>query len=209
LLKCEVVLSINLYRGYIDRCQYSKIASDLIIGIMNIVMPHVAHNYIPVTKIMKNSEKSLSIKQVDWFRRYIKTGKAVKSAMKAYEVDENNARTIASDNLKKIDYPLLMEYMGVGDNRLLKKLDEGLDAKRQITTGGTKDSTDAGYIEVPDYNVQHKYLTTALTLKKRLDVATTTVNVDKMLVLDGTTALNTTEPLQGQEEPAKQPTDTE
>jgi hypothetical protein len=163
-------------------------------------MPHLQHTPIPVTKIMKNKEKTLSIKQVDWFRRYIKTGKAVKSAMKAYECDENSARTIASDNLKKIDYPLLMEYMGITDHKLLSRLDSGLDANKTVGAMG-KDATasTSDFIDVPDWNARHKYLTTALTLKKRLEVATTNVTIDKMLVLDGTTASNTQEPIQGEE----------
>ena len=164
-------------------------------------MPHLQHIPIPVTKIMRNAEKTLSIKQVDWFRRYIKTGKAVKSAKLAYEVDENSARQIASDNLKKIDYPLLMEYMGLSDHKLLHKLTDGLDANRVIGVNG-KDATAStdNFVEVPDYSTRHKYLTTALTLKKRLEVATTTVVVDKMLVLDATgdaTALDPIQPIEG------------
>jgi hypothetical protein len=64
-----------------------------------------------------------------------------------------------------------------------------------------KDTTAASsdFIEVPDYNVQHKFLTTALTLKKRLEQQTNTVNIDKLLVLDGTTAPTDTTVIEGQE----------
>ena len=94
-----------------------------------------------------------------------------------------------------------MEVMGITDKQLQSKLQEGLDANRVIGMNG-KDSTAStdNFVEVPDYNARHKYLTTALTLKKRLETTSTTVNVDKLLIMDGTTAPDI-QPIEGTLEP--------
>lgn len=156
---------------------------------------------IPVSAIMHNEVKRLSVNQIKWIKYYAKYGNATKAAQKAYGIDKASAWVVGSDNLRKLDYPLFMEMLGITDKALQSKLQEGLDANRVIGVNG-KDATAStdNFVEVPDYSTRHKYLTTALTLKKRLEIATTTVVVDKMLVLDATgdaTALDPIQPIEG------------
>ena len=91
-------------------------------------------------------------------------GNGTKSALIAYDTDDySTAANIASDILKKPEIIRLMEVKGIGLGRLLKKLDEGLEATRTISalTGKNAKGTDMDFIDVPDYSVRHKYLETA------------------------------------------------
>jgi hypothetical protein len=81
------------------------------------------------------------------------------------------ARSIGFENLAKLDYAEFLEEAGITDDLLQKKIMEGLDAGK--TVSAVKTSKEAGadstnFIDVPDYGVRHKYLETALRLKKRL-----------------------------------------
>lgn len=68
----------------------------------------------------------------------------------------------------------LMEAAGITDERLSKKISEGLDATKVISCNviakdgeGMKDanSMTKDFVDVPDYPTQHKFLETALELK--------------------------------------------
>lgn len=64
---------------------------------------------------------------------------------------------------------LLEEY--APDDLLTRKLEEGLDANRVISavnTGKQASGATTDFIEVPDHSVRHKYLETALKLKRKL-----------------------------------------
>ena len=127
----------------------------------------------PLAHLIHNKKKRVSRKQLLWLKRYIATGNATESARKVYRISYTSAQMVAHDNLAKLNYPEYLEVAGITDNVLTHKLSEGLDA-----------NTDKNK---PDYLTRHKYLETAYKLKKRLDQpVSTTVIVDKMLVLDGT-----------------------
>jgi phage terminase small subunit len=151
--------------------------------------------------MIQNKTKRVSGKQYRWLQWYIKTGNATLAAQKAYRVSYKTGNVIGNENLAKLDYPQYLEAIGVTDRRLANKLSDGLDANKTVGAMG-KDATasTSDFIDVPDWNARHKYLTTALTLKKRLEQQTTTVNIDKMMVLDatdGTTAPNDTTVIDG------------
>lgn len=64
-----------------------------------------------------------------------------------------------------------MEEAGVTDKELLNTLRDGLVAKRVVSariTGKDADAQTDDFIEVDDHQTRHKYLETALRLKKRL-----------------------------------------
>jgi len=113
--------------------------------------------------------RELTIKQRKWLKLYIKEGNATKAAMEVYDCkDEHSAAQIGYENLRKLDIAEVMEEKGISNNKLLNKVNEGLEATRTISAvkgtsanGGTTD-----FIDVPDYATQHKYLETALRLKK-------------------------------------------
>lgn len=117
-------------------------------------------------------ERKITFKFRKWLDEYIKTGNATEAAARSYDCNTREvAKTIGWENLSKLDFGELLEVRGVTDNQLAKKVDEGLKAKKLL----------ADAVEYPDHGVRHKYLETALKLKKRLidkpDVAIAGENV--------------------------------
>lgn len=132
--------------------------------------------------VKKTKEKDLTLKQRKWLDIYLELGNATEAAMQAYNVkDRNSASQIGYENLRKLEYSDFMEAAGITDKLLQQKLLEGLDAQRTISATvviksddpkvKSKQATarDMDFIDVPDYQVRHKYLETALKLKKRLN----------------------------------------
>ena len=113
----------------------------------------------------------LTLKQRKWLAIYLKTGNATEAARKVYDCTYDSARTIGWENLTKLDFSEFLEEAGISDQKLTKKLEEGLDANRVVSAVNTKKEATASsndFIDVPDYSVRHKYLETGLKLKKRL-----------------------------------------
>lgn len=116
-------------------------------------------------------ERQLTLKQRKWLKRYLECGNATQAAMEVYDCkDRDSAANVGYENVRKLDYIDFMEEAGVTDKVLQQKLLEGLESTRTISAikgtsanGGTTD-----FIDVPDYQTRHKYLETALKLKKRL-----------------------------------------
>lgn len=108
------------------------------------------------------SEKKLTLKQRKWLDLYIKTGNATEAARQAYDCTEQSARVIGCENLAKLNVEEFMESMGLTDHKLFTKLADGLDAFKMSHSFTEADTP------LPDYAVRHKYLETALKLKKRL-----------------------------------------
>lgn len=112
----------------------------------------------------------LTVKQSKWLDIYMETGNATEAAMQVYDVSgRGSAGQIGHENLKKLDGHIkkVMEARGLGLGRIMDKLNEGLDAKKIISAtiieGKQReaDSQTNDFIEVPDYEVRHKYLETA------------------------------------------------
>ncbi len=81
------------------------------------------------------------------------------------------ARTIGWENIVKLDFAEFLEEGGITDKKLKDKLEEGLEATRTVSAvktfrDATASSTD--FIDVPDFLTRHKYLETALKLKRRM-----------------------------------------
>ena len=119
---------------------------------------------------MKGEEPTL--KQRLWLGIYLKTGNATEAAVQVYDVkDRNSASQIGWENLRKLDYTEFMEEAGITDKLLQQRIMEGLSATKVVSarvTGKEADSKTDDFIDVEDYLTRHKYLETALKLKKRL-----------------------------------------
>jgi len=126
-------------------------------------------------------DKELTIKQRKWLRIYLECGNATEAAMQVYDCkDRESAANIGWENVRKLDYEDFLEEAGITDSLLQKKIIDGLDANRTISANvivksdnpkvKTKSATarDIDFIDVPDYAIRHKYLETALKLKRRL-----------------------------------------
>lgn len=126
---------------------------------------------------MDNKEQELTLKQRKWIKVYLETGNATEAAMQSYDCqDRESAAQIGWENLRKLDYEDFLEEAGITDKLLQDKIMDGLDATKPISaliianteTGVLKTKDNEGQIEVADYAIRHKYLETALKLKKRL-----------------------------------------
>jgi len=140
------------------------------------------------------AEQALTLKQRKWLKLYLELGNATEAAMQSYDCkDRNSAKQIGYENLAKLDYSDLMEEAGITDKLLQDKIIEGLDANRSISAvrgtpanGGTMD-----FIDIPDFMARHKYLETALKLKRRLKERMDVTTNDKDLpspIYDGKSA---------------------
>ncbi len=125
----------------------------------------------------KTQASEMTLKQRKWLKRYLECGNASQAAREVYDCkNDESAGQIGYENLKKLDYTEFLEAAGITDDLLQKKMLEGLDATEPISalvianteTGVVKTKGYEGQIEVPDYRARHKYLETALKLKKRL-----------------------------------------
>lgn len=112
----------------------------------------------------------LTLKQTEFLKAYYDPnsdtfGNGVRSALKVYDTDDyNTACGIAHENLIKPNIRSLLEAKGIGIDRLIKSLDEGLEANKivsAVVTGRDADERTNDFIEVPDYPTRHKYLETA------------------------------------------------
>lgn len=129
----------------------------------------------------EKKKKELTLKQRKWLALYLELGNASEAAMQVYNVkDRESAAQIGYENLRKLDYEDFLEAAGITDHLLQKKILEGLESNRTISATvqiksndpavKNKQATarDIDFIDVPDFQVRHKYLETALKLKKRL-----------------------------------------
>lgn len=129
--------------------------------------------------VEKTEEKDMTIKQRKWLKLYLECGSATEAAMQAYDTkDRNSASQIGWENLRKLDYASFLEEAGITDNLLQQKILEGLGADKPIgALVLIKNGVDGkpeqilkdneGMIQVADHSVRHKYLETALKLKRR------------------------------------------
>ncbi len=122
------------------------------------------------------TSNDLTLKQRKWLKLYLENGNATESAMQVYDCqDRDSAGQIGYENLRKLDYEDFLEEAGITDKLLQNKIMEGLDANRTVSARITIKNQDKGantqtddFIDVPDFIARHKYLETALKLKRRL-----------------------------------------
>ena len=114
----------------------------------------------------------LTIKQRKWLKLYLELGNATEAAMQTYDCkNRNSAAQVGYENLRKLDYEEFMEEAGITDKLLQEKILQGLEATKVVSarmTSKDADSNTDDFIDIEDYMVRHKYLETALKLKKRL-----------------------------------------
>lgn len=115
---------------------------------------------LPSEAIDEKQKKKLTKKQKAWLKFYIESGDATGAALRAYRCKNKQvASNMASQLRKALAVDELLEESGVTDIEITLKLKEGLKATKLTKTGA----------EMPDYDVRHKYMTTALQLKGKLN----------------------------------------
>ncbi len=115
---------------------------------------------------MGNKEKKLTLKQRKWLEVYLETGNATEAARRVYKCkDDNAAGTIGFENLQKLAVPIgeMMDKMGISTARLMKVLDEGLEANKVELAKYQGEIMDEKAF--PDHPTRKTYLEMALKLR--------------------------------------------
>lgn len=117
----------------------------------------------------------MTLKQKTAAKKALENGGKISTAMREAGYSPATAKTPQKLTQSKAWEEILEKYFP--DSLLLDKGLEGLDATRASNAailvqqdGTTIKAEEQGLIEVPDYQTRHKYLETALKLKKRLGV---------------------------------------
>lgn len=88
-----------------------------------------------------------------------------RSASEAMRIAGYSPQTITkpSNMTRSASFIALMDKIGITDERLSRKLDEGLEATKAVVMGAKSEDS---FVDIqPDYAVRHKYLETGLRLK--------------------------------------------
>ena len=116
---------------------------------------------------------------------YLELGNATEAAMQSYDCkDRDSAAVIGFENLRKLNYEEFLEEAGITDKLLQQKIIDGLDANKTVSavnTGKNATASSSDFIDVPDFMARHKYLETALKLKRRLKERMDVTTDDKPL----------------------------
>ncbi|GAF81831.1 unnamed protein product [marine sediment metagenome] len=126
----------------------------------------------------EGKQRELTIKQRKWMKIYLECGNATEAAMQVYDCsDRGAAANIGYENVRKLDYEDFMEAAGITDVLLQQRLLEGINAvdihketkkAKKAKKGEEQEEAEIVEVEIPNKVVRHKYLETALKLKKRL-----------------------------------------
>lgn len=123
------------------------------------------------------SVDKLTLKQQLFIKAYIETKNATEAARRVYDCKNDVvAASIGFENLRKLQIADALEAYGLTDIRLFDKLNEGLEATKVISArivGKDANEQTDDFIDIPDYATRHKYLETALKMKKRLGAEAT------------------------------------
>jgi hypothetical protein len=157
--------------------------------------------YCIVMEEQEKQERELTFKQRKWIREYLECGNATEAAARVYDCkDRNSAKQIGYENLAKLDYSDLMEEAGITDKMLNDRLREGLNAGEEKTIGDE-------VIVITDYRSRHKYLETALKLKKRL-IERKDITSGGKVILGAKELADTLDAIMNEPEEENSPTDT-
>jgi len=111
------------------------------------------------SKIEEKRQRKLTFKQRKFLKYYLESGNSTEAAMRAYSVrNRSNAAHVGEQVLKSLDFSLVLEIAGVSDSQIALKMTEGINAMKTNKMGQ----------QVPDLELRHKYLVTALEAKKKI-----------------------------------------
>jgi hypothetical protein len=114
---------------------------------------------VDFSKIEEQRQRKMTLKQRKFVLYYLQTADITEAAMRAYNVqNRGNAYAIGERVLKTMDFNLILEMAGASDRNLALALSEGLNAQKMTKSGQM----------VPDLEIRHKYLVTALEAKRKI-----------------------------------------
>ena len=120
----------------------------------------LAQDYSAIdAKKIADGKRKMTLKQRKFLKIYLETGDATQAVMSAYAIrNKANASSRANEVLKSLDFEMVLEVAGVSDAQLAVKMTDGLNATKMTKTG----------TRVPDLELRHKYLVTALEAKHKI-----------------------------------------
>lgn len=103
-----------------------------------------------------------TLKQLKAHKEMVENGRTASAAMRA--AGYSAAMASHPERLTRSQgFMMLMDKIGLTDEKLSRKLDEGLEATKAVVMGGKSEES---FVDIqPDYAVRHKYLETGLRLK--------------------------------------------
>lgn len=116
----------------------------------------------------KPRELTMPLRQRKFLKYYLECGNVSAAAKKAGYKDIRHTYTIFQSPLFKAMFMSLLDKKGLSDQKIVDKLMELLDAKKQISaniTYGDADEKTTDFIEVPDHATQIKALELLAKLK--------------------------------------------
>lgn len=121
---------------------------------------------------MADKRPPKTIKEKKFVKEYIKNGgNATKAAKKVYDTTSyNSSANIGYQNLKKLDFPAILDRAGITDDFIAKTMKEGMEAIKPISAVNGKDAGEASmdFIDVPDWQARLKATELATKAKGHL-----------------------------------------
>lgn len=131
---------------------------------------------------MEKTERKLTLKQRKFIKGYLETGNASEAARRAgYKWRCQGSENLSKPMIKNA-FIELMDKHGLTDDRVIKKLDELLEAKRQISaniTYGDADGKTTDFIEVTDNPIQFKTAELLLRVKSLIGDENRNLTIDQ------------------------------
>ena len=88
----------------------------------------------PKPKAKPKKRPPKTIKERKFVKKYLETGNATQSAYEVYDVkDLNTASSLGAQTLRKLSIGDIMDKQGLTDEKLVAKLEEGLEATKVIS----------------------------------------------------------------------------
>ncbi len=102
-------------------------------------------------------------KQIKAVNEIITNHSSVKEAMKKAGYAKGSIANTTTNLTKTKGFRELMEQIGISDEKLAQRLNEGLDATKAVVMGVKSEES---FVDIqPDYVTRHKYIETSLKLK--------------------------------------------
>ena len=121
---------------------------------------------------MDKTEGKLTIKQRKWMKYYIETGNSTLAAKKAgYAFGTSGPENLSKPIIRQA-FMTLLDKKGLTDEKIVDKLIELIEAKKQISaniTYGDADGKTTDFIEVPDNQTQIKATELLLKVKSLIN----------------------------------------
>lgn len=132
---------------------------------------HTKNNILYIKGSVCHVLKNMNVRQ-QLYKKYRLEGYSAYAAARKSGYSHNTSINAKKNIEKRLDFGVLLEIAGLTDCALSEHAKDGLNATKVISaniTYGEADSKTNDFIEVPDWNVRHKYYETILKLQRKVE----------------------------------------